>query len=88
MFSHYIYLETIFLFFTNFDQIILKKNGKDLTTCQNFRMLFFKSLPFLNQIQLQFLKMELKEHPDADEWVQTSPNPIDILQCQKDLYSI
>ena len=51
-------------------------------------MLFFKSLPFLNQIQLQFLKMELKEHPDADEWVQTSPNPIDILQCQKDLYSI
>lgn len=48
-------------------------------------MLFFKSLPFLNQIQLQVLKMELKEHPDANDRVQTSPNPIDILQCQKDL---
>lgn len=30
--------------------------------------------------------MELKEYSDEDEWSQTSSNPIDVLQCQKDLY--
>lgn len=42
-FSRCIYLKTIFLFFTNFDQIIQKKKMEKMsTTCQNFKMLFFK----------------------------------------------
>lgn len=30
--------------------------------------------------------MELKESSDVDEWAQTSSNPIEVLQCQRDLH--
>lgn len=63
-----------------------KPMEKYITACQIFRIFFFIITTLLTPISTIFFKTASKEYSDVAECVQTSPNPIDVLQCQTDLY--